>query len=211
MALIDVVYKHGCGDFTIKFSKKNGRFEISTPDGVETFGVKCFVETYSQAKINIDTIAQNFLSDKSFVKKHIFIQFKTSEGIRAQAEVDGIKYKDDVDVLYEGIGFSIRWAVIGEYKVETPSQFGRVQNLFKILEASKNSRFYVSDRLDILPQIIRDSDMRQLDYSDELYGFLNSLTGKVEQLNSQLKAFFDRDPEKFLQNVSDHSHKLLNQ
>lgn len=209
MALIDTIYKHGCGDFVIKFSKKNGKFEISVPAGIDSNGVSCYVDTYNQAKINIDTITQNFLSEKSFVKKHIFIQFKTSEGIRSQEEINGVKYKNDIDMLYDGIGFSIRWCIIGEYKVETPSQFGKLRNLYKILEASKNSRFHVSDRLNILPQIINDADIRQFDYTDELYNFLNSLVGRVEQLNSQLKTFFDKDPQKFLSNITEASHKLL--
>lgn len=212
MAVIDTINKTGIkGDFVVKFNKRTERFELTLPKEISTQSIDsklCFADTFKQLKINIDIISQQTLSVKNLIKKHIFIDFKTSEGIKAKITDSGIRLGDDIEQMYTGIGFSICWYVVEEYKVETHHSFGRIYNLFKIIEVSRNSKRGVMKDLNILPQIFREGE-RKLDYSEDLYLFLNSLDDKVKQLNSQLKIFFDRNPEKFLQNIADTSYKLL--
>lgn len=211
MAVIDTIRKTGIvGNFVVKFNKRTELFELTLPSSIPIGSIDnklCYTETFPKIKLNIDIITEQTLSEKQFIKKHIFIDFKTSEGEKAQPSKDGVRYNSDIEQMYQGIGFSICWYVVEEYKVEKPHAFGKIYNLFKITEASRNSKRGSMKEPNILPQIFKENE-RQLDYSDELYLFLKSLEDRVKTLNSQLKTFFDKDPEKFIENIKSN-RKLL--
>lgn len=210
MPFITKIHKAPLGDFSISFSLKTGKFEITKfPEGLSTERLqhsRMLLDTWDDVNKHLNDIVVNYLHEEKLIRKVIIIQIKTSESLyelsRKERFSDKVEAKKTEDYLHSVEGFHIMWFVAEEYQYSRDIKY-------KVIEKNKNNTGYRYDRVDIAPQLFSDSygEVRILDYREDLHIFLKNLDSKISVMVKQISDYFDIEPNKFLQNFE--STKLL--
>jgi hypothetical protein len=214
MAVVGTILKTNVGIFTVKFSSKNGLFEIVNPDVFTKIRGNDRLSTWQEVNEEIDRRCAEYLHEELFVRKVIIIQLKTSASDytmqqkkwnldnKKADEIETVISSDKLD--RDGSGFLITWCIANEYRV------GDVLK-YKIIQAHKSSK-YTSERLDIIEQTTSDynGERRIVTYSEEMHQWLDKFENDIDLMLQKLYTFFDRDATKFLQNFQNKKLLLLN-
>ena len=215
MATITKLHRSPLGDFTITFSIKFGRFEISNyPEGVfnKVGGSLKALKTWEDVNEELDRIQAVYLTEVLFTRKVIIIDLQTSEStfevIKKKWMGEGTEKVRTEDFMNAGMGFILKWYVAEEYEYPAQHQCGSKSPRYKIIESANNCGRYLNGRIDILGQIFH-KNVRVIEYREDLHNFLKNLDGVVKEMLQKLVAYFDIDPAKFLQNFEQGQFKLL--
>lgn len=196
-------------EIIIKFSLRHKRFEIEFADklmDISKIDNNLFnFKDYTHIESILEKIKAQYLSKHILEKKQIIISLKTS--VSPVKITGGFKFGDD-ERISGGSGFTIEWWVVEKYIPSKLERHALHQELYKIIEASPNSSRLVNGRINILGQLFMSNPIRVLEYSDELYDFLKSIDSKIETLCNGLYAFFDKDADKFLENIKSQTFLL---
>jgi len=213
MAFITKIEIDPIGEFSINFSYKFGRFEISKyPEGVfdKVGGSPKVLKTWENVNEELDRIKEVWFQEVLFLRKVIIIDLQTSE---STYEVLKKKWKNEEfelvrteDFLHDGMGFILKWYIAEEY--EYPQKpFANKYKKYKVIESGDNCKGK-EQRINILGQLFM-KDVRVVEYREDLHIFLKNLDGVIKEMLQKLISYFDVDVTKFLKNFEQGKLKLL--
>ncbi len=216
MAVVGKLSRSPLGEFTIKFSVKEGKFYVDNypKEVVEKIGYKyTLLNDWEAVNKELDRIREDYLYKVMLLRRVIIIQIQTSSSDFMLMKKKWALIEDDnalesvmtEDKMEDAEGFELRWFIANEY------QYPYNKLCYKITETNKNNTRRNFGKIDVLGQIISESngEYRVLDYREDLHLFLKSLDIRIAEMLQQMIAYFDIDPKKFIDNFEKVKFKLL--
>lgn len=215
MPIISKISAHPFGEYKVEFSNRTKKFRIQYSPELLTVShkiqrINTDLKCWDDVEAEMKNIVHQALHEEKLLRKVIVIQLQTSASTYKETETDiifgnrirmGTEHPDLIDDV---TGFLIRWFIAEEY------QFAR-EKRYRVIEAHRNMRDGWYHQINILPQLFHSyhGKPRVLDYSEELHLFLKKLDDRFDEIMIALDKFFDRDNQKFLNNIVNSKLKLL--
>jgi hypothetical protein len=194
------------GEFKVNFSVANNLFYL---DGI-TYpkGFKCdiIMDNWSNVEKYISELKAATMYDSKYVKKHIFLEFKTSESEHLQNINKEKFFMSDKFSMSDEVGFKLNWYILDEFSSNV-GHFHKVQSLFKVIESHSGKVHNKTGQMNILGQLFM-GDGILLDYSEDLYDFLTNTSEKLKEIISQLAKFINPDPKILMENILNQQLKI---
>lgn len=188
------------GEFKVNFSVVNNLFYLDGVDFPKGFKCDIIMDNWSNVEKYISELKDATMYNSKYVKKHIFLEFKTSESEHLQ-NINKEKF-----FMSDEVGFKLNWYILDEFSSNV-GHFHKVHSLFKVIESHSGKVYNKTGQMNILGQLFM-GDGILLDYSEDLYDFLTNTSEKLKEIIFQLAKFINPDPKILMENILNQQLKL---
>lgn len=210
MAVVAKINKEPIGEFIIKFSLKQERFEIIYPNNKELHE-KAFIrnfdlKSWQNVLEELESIKEQYLFMIAHCRTVIIVQLQTSESTydRSVRDIMGIgRHTEKEDLINGAEGFLLKWYVAEEFL------YSATTKKYKVVDSNSNDN--KSHSTNILPQMFSSyhGTPRVFDYSKSLHQFLKNMDIQIKDMLQKMIAYMNIDNKTFLENIK-QSTLLLN-